>query len=92
MNDYVIVKIIGKEVDVMCRVSDKYKKYMGLENGKRVLYLWLKKALYGCMQSAILRYNTFKKSCKYIFQDESLRSMYGKHGNKWEAMHYLLVH
>ena len=62
MNDYVIVKIIGKEVDVMCRVSDKYNKYMGLENGKRVLYLWLKKALYGCMQSAILWYNTFKKN------------------------------
>ena len=66
MNDYVIVKIIGKEVDVMCRVSGKYKKYMGLENGKRVLYPWLKKALYGCMQSAILWYNTFKNCLETI--------------------------
>ena len=30
------------------------------ENGKQVLYLRLKKALYGCMQSAILWYDTFK--------------------------------
>ena len=60
MEDYVLVKLVGKEVEIMCKVSDKYKEFVGMENGKRVLYLRLKKALYGCMQSAILWYDTFK--------------------------------
>ena len=54
MKDYVLVKLIGKSVDIMCEVSAEYEKCVGIENGKRVLYLRLKKALYGCMQSAIL--------------------------------------
>ena len=33
---------------------------MTVEGGKRILYVRLKKALYGCMQSAILWYDTFK--------------------------------
>lgn len=49
MYDYVVVKIIGKEVDIMCKVSKECEKYVGIEIGKRVLYLRLKKALYGCM-------------------------------------------
>ena len=55
MNDYVLVKLTGKLVETMCIISDTYKKqYVTLENGKKVLYLRLKKSLYGCMQSAIL--------------------------------------
>ena len=34
MNDYVVVKITSKEVDVMCRVSEEYKKYVCFKNGK----------------------------------------------------------
>ena len=60
MDDYVLVKLTGTTVDIMCKVSDEYEKFVGIENGKRVLYLRLKKALYGCMQSAILWYDTFK--------------------------------
>ena len=61
MNDYVLVKLTGKLVETMCIISDTYKKqYVTLENGKKVLYLRLKKSLYGCMQSAILWYDTFK--------------------------------
>ena len=54
MEDYVLVKLVGKEVDIMCKVSEEYEEFVGVETGKRVLYLRLKKALYGCMQSAIL--------------------------------------
>ena len=60
MKDYVLVKLTGKSVDIMCGVSAEYEKYVGIENGKRVLYLRLKKELYGCMQSAILWYDTIK--------------------------------
>ena len=60
MEDYVLVKLVGKEVDIRCKVSEEYEEFVGLEKGKRLLYLRLKKALYGCMQSAILWYDTFK--------------------------------
>ena len=55
-----MVKIRGREVDILCQVSSEYEKYVTMENGKKVLYLRLKKVLYGCMQSAILWYDTFK--------------------------------
>ena len=49
MKDYVLVKLKVKSVDIICGVSEDYEKYISIENGKRVLYLRLKKALYGCM-------------------------------------------
>ena len=60
MDDYVLVKLTGEPVETMCKISEKYEEYVTMEGGKRVLYLQLKKALYGCMQSAILWYDTFK--------------------------------
>ena len=60
MNDYVLLKVTGRAVETLCDISNEYEKYVTEENGKRVLYLRLKKALYGCMQSAILWYDTFK--------------------------------
>ena len=62
MKDYVLVKLTGRTVDIMCGVDKGYEEYVAIENGKRVLYLRLKKTLYGCMQSAFLWYDTFK-SC-----------------------------
>ncbi len=44
----------------MCGISKDYIKYVTHEKGRKVLYLRLKKALYGCMQSAILWYDTVK--------------------------------
>ena len=49
MDDYVLVKVTGRAVETLCDISSEYKQYVTLENGKRVLYLRLKKALYGCM-------------------------------------------
>ena len=60
MFDYVTVKLTGKTINVMCEVSNEYEKLIAIENGKRVLYLRLNKSLYGCMQSAIRWYDTFK--------------------------------
>ena len=60
MNDYVLVKLTGKPVETMYIISNTYKKYVTLENRKKVLYVRLKKTLYGCMQSAIIWYDTFK--------------------------------
>jgi hypothetical protein len=42
----------GKEADILCQVHTRYKEFV-------VLYLELLKALYGCVQSALLWYNLF---------------------------------
>jgi len=59
MEDFVLLKLVGKAVNIMCRVNPKYDKFVVIENGKKVLYLQLLKALYGCVQSALLWYNLF---------------------------------
>ena len=66
MKDYVLVKLLGREVDIMCEVSMEYEKYMCIYNGKRVLYIRLKKSLYGCIESAILWYDTFKSALEEL--------------------------
>jgi len=59
MEDFVILKLVGEAVDIMCQVNPKYKKFVVVEHGKKVLYLQLLKALYGCVQSALLWYELF---------------------------------
>ena len=59
MEDHVLVKLTGIAVDVLCRANEKYKKFVVFEKGKKVIYLKLERALYGCIQSALLWYNTF---------------------------------
>jgi hypothetical protein len=49
-------------VDLLCQVHERYKEFVVLENGKKVLYLELLKALYGCVQSALLWYNLFTET------------------------------
>ena len=56
---YVIVKFVGKSVDIMCQVNPSYEKYVVMENGVNVLYFQLLKALYGCLRSALLWYNLY---------------------------------
>ena len=60
MDDYTVVKISGTTTDIMCQVNPSYNEYKVMEKGKPTLFLRLSKALYGCMQSAILWYQTFK--------------------------------
>ena len=59
MRDFVIVKLVGDEVDIICKLNPEYKKYVVYENGKKTLYLQLIKALYGCIKSALLWYECF---------------------------------
>ena len=56
-------------MDIMCQANAKYKKFVSYENGKKVLYMKLLKALYGCIQSALLWYKTFK----LCLEDESYK-------------------
>jgi Reverse transcriptase (RNA-dependent DNA polymerase) len=59
MDDFVSIKLTGDAVDIMCKANSKYESFVMVENGKRVLYLHLLKALYGCVKSALLWYELF---------------------------------
>jgi len=55
----VLLKLVGKFVDIMCEVNPEYKKYVRYEKGVKVLYLRVLRALYGCLESALLWYNLY---------------------------------
>jgi hypothetical protein len=59
LEDFTLLKLEGESVKIMCRVCTKYKTFVTYENGKKVLYLRLLKALYGCVKSALLWYELF---------------------------------
>ena len=53
--DKVIMKLRGRLIELMVRTSPGlYSEYVTMENGKAVLYLEVLKAIYGCLQSALL--------------------------------------
>ena len=55
----VFLNIEGEFVDIRYEVNPKHKKNVRVENGVKVLYLQLLKALYGCMEYAILCYDLY---------------------------------
>ena len=61
MEDFVVVKLVGDKVDIISKLNPIYKEYVIIENRKKVLYLQLIKALYGCIKSALLWYECFTK-------------------------------
>jgi len=62
MEDFVLLKMVGEAMDIMCNVNPKYVPFVVMENGKRVLHLRLLKVLYGCVESALLWYELFTKT------------------------------
>ena len=56
MKGFVLLKMSGESVDILCKVNSKYRQFVVEERGKKVIYLRLLKALYGCVQSALLWY------------------------------------
>jgi hypothetical protein len=57
-----LMKFRDEFVDIMCDVNPEYKKYVVMENGKRVLYIRVLRAIYGCIESAMLWYELFSKT------------------------------
>jgi hypothetical protein len=64
MEDFMLLKMEGESVDIMCDVSPEDETFVCYENSKKVLYLELLKALYGCVQSALLWYELFSGTLK----------------------------
>ncbi len=64
MKDVVYMKITGPEVDLFCQIDPSLKVFVTYEKGKKVLYVQLDKALYGCVQSALLWYDLYATTLK----------------------------
>ncbi len=62
MKDEVLMKIIGPEVDLFCDIDPTLADFVAYEKGKKVLYVQLDKALYGCVQSALLWYELYSST------------------------------
>ena len=60
MDDFVLIQLSGDDVDMMCNANPAYEKFITKNNGRRTLFLQLKKALYGCVKSALLWYRLFR--------------------------------
>jgi len=66
MNDNTLLKFTGESVDIMHKMNPKYEEYVITESGRKVLYVQLLKALYGCVVSALLWYELFSAYLKEI--------------------------
>jgi Reverse transcriptase (RNA-dependent DNA polymerase) len=62
MKDFVIMKFTGESVDILCEMNSEYCKYVCIENGVKVLYVRLLKAIYGCVKSVLLWYKMFSET------------------------------
>ena len=56
---FAILKIKGDFVDIMCDVNPECKPYVRYDNGKKVLYVRILKAIYSMIESALLWYTLF---------------------------------
>ena len=55
MDDLVHMKLEGKMAELLVRIDPKlYREHIQIEQGKQVLYVELKKALYGTLKAALL--------------------------------------
>ena len=58
----VLMWLVGRFVDIMCKVNPEYKKYIRYKKGVKVLYLRVLRAIYGCLKSALLWYNLYSST------------------------------
>ena len=64
MKDEVLMRITGKEVDIFCDLDPSLNAFVTSVKDKKVLYVQLDRALYGCVQSALLWYELYSTTLK----------------------------
>ena len=62
----VLMRLRDEFVDIMCTVNPKYKPFVQHVNGKKVLYLKVLRAIYGCIESALLWYELFSSTLQQL--------------------------
>ena len=62
----ILLRIIDEFVDTMCEVNPEYKRYVLYENGKKFIHVKVPRAIYRCIESAMLCYNVYVNTLKYL--------------------------
>ena len=78
MKDFTVMKFTGASVDILCKMNSKYIPFVTVEGGIKVLYVQLIKAIYGCVQSALLWYKMFHQHLKHL----GLSSIHTTHASR----------
>ena len=60
----VLMKFRGQFADIMSEVNLEHKNNIVFEKGKKVLYVRVVRAIYGCIESAMLWYNLYVETLK----------------------------
>jgi Reverse transcriptase (RNA-dependent DNA polymerase) len=60
IDELIHIKLEGELVDLLIQLDATYKEFISVENGKRVIYTKLNKALYSTMQASLLFWRKFK--------------------------------
>jgi len=58
----ILMIIRGQFVDILCDVNPKYREHVRIINGKKVLYVKVLRAIYGCIESAMLWYDLYSNT------------------------------
>ena len=56
---FVLLMLEDKFVDIMCSINPEYSVHVRTEGGRKFLYLRIRKAIYGMIESALLWYDLF---------------------------------
>ena len=60
----ILMVIRGRFIDILCDINSKYMQHMRIINGKKVLYVKVLRAIYGCIESTMLWYNLYSNTMK----------------------------
>ena len=60
----VLLRFKGRMAEMLGEVNDEYNKHITYENGKKVLYVKVIRAIYGCIESALQWYKLFTTTLK----------------------------
>jgi len=56
----VLLKMTGRIADMMCEVNPAYRKHLRKVKGTTVLYMKVIRAIYGCIEAALLEHSKMK--------------------------------
>ena len=65
-NERALMRLVGESVGIMYKVNPEYMKNVVCEKGKKVLYLSVLQAVYGCIKSALLWHELFAGTLQKI--------------------------
>ena len=65
-DDFVLIRLSGDDVGMMCNANPTYERFVSKVHGQKTLFLQLKKALYGCVKSALLWYRLFRDTLREL--------------------------